>query len=56
MRPSFWILLAGFLVPGLAAAADDEYLRRLHVPWTGGGSAKTTVTADLAFNAPPRPR
>ena len=43
MRPRFWLLLAGFLFPGLAAAADDDYLRRFLVPWSGGGSVKLSL-------------
>ena len=43
MRPRFWILLAGFLFPSLAAAADDDYLRRFLVPWSGGGSVKLSL-------------
>jgi hypothetical protein len=35
--------LAGIVVPGLAAAADDDYLRRFLVGWTGGGTVKLSL-------------
>lgn len=36
-------LLAGIVVPGLAAAADDDFMRRFLVPWSGGGVVKLSL-------------
>lgn len=43
MVRAMWLLLAGIVCPGLAVAADDDYLRRFLVPWHGGGTVKLSL-------------
>lgn len=43
MKRLIAMMLAGILVPGIAAAADDDFLRRFLVPWSGGGTVKLSL-------------